>query len=85
MNVSYNYIPACTTNPSDLLMQDGSSFRLLSMGAPIRFAKSAAPAFTCQNRELARIDAYGNVSFADDLTMDELKFVVVEMAKLWKR
>ena len=83
MNVSYNYIPACTTNPSDLLMQDGSSFRLLSMGAPIRFAKKR-PDDCCWNRQLLRIDAYGNVTFADGLTVDELKFVIVEMAKLLK-
>lgn len=37
-----------------------------------------------QGRDMVQIDEGGKTTFADDLTVDELKFVIVEMAKLLK-
>lgn len=37
--------------------------------------------FRQAGRELARVDDVGNVTIADDITLDEAKFVITELAK----
>lgn len=37
--------------------------------------------FRQAGRELVRVDAAGNVTIADDITLDEAKFVITKLAK----
>lgn len=78
MSVSYDILPAPTELTYPVLNVDW-------LRLPICIASNDISTFSCWNRELVRIDAQGNITFADDLTVDELKFVVVEMAKLLAR
>lgn len=77
-----------TQNFNDLL---GESFvsllsmRLVQRGAPFHiFAERAHLNSSLFPRRLATIDAYGEVSYAEDITIDELKRVVDEIIKVLK-
>lgn len=73
-----------TTNPNAVLTVNGEDYKLGTLTLDgLLYVPAFRIDFREANRQLMTVTAKGEITFADDLTLDEAKYIIQEILK-WK-